>query len=96
MSGYQLVDAVEGFGVVMVFLIEQRQTEARLKVTRHQREQVLIVEACEVVAAEAVVAVSTVIECRNVGRVDAQHLVVFTLGRSPLLQLHIPPRFPKA
>ena len=47
---YQIVDAIIRLGIVLVLIIQQRQPELCLEVTRHQNQKVLIIKTGKVIA----------------------------------------------
>ena len=75
---------------MMVFLVEQSQSEQGFEVARHIVEQALIVEARESVAVESLVGIGAVEKgCQAVG-LSVQNACVFVQGVFPLLQLYVP------
>ena len=81
---------------MLVLLIQQRQTKLCLEVTRHQNQEVLIIETGKVIAQKLFVNERTVEETCNIGIVEEQHLVQVILGITPLFQLDIPRRLLQA
>ena len=86
----QIVDAIIRLGIVLVLLIQQRQTELSLEVTRHQNQKVLIIKTGKVIAQKLFVNECPVEEACDIGIVEEQHLIQVILGITPLFQLDIP------
>ena len=66
---YQIIDAIISFRKMQVFLIEQSQTQLRLKITRHKNQKILVVEPGKVVSVQLLINKGTIKQSCYVGTI---------------------------
>ena len=87
---YQAIDAVVCLGIMLIFLIEQSQTELRLEIARNKYQKILIIETCKVITEQLLIDKGTIEQTGDTGIVQKEYLIKIILGILPLLQLYIP------
>ena len=75
---------------MLIFLIEQSQTELRLEIARNKYQKILIIETRKVITEQLLIDKGTIEQTGDIGIVQKEYLIKIILGILPLLQLDIP------